>query len=173
MIASGSPTVWGIDISTKQIDIAFVTAEGVWQTNAAVLPKTKVDDVGSRLFAAWTTIARFADAMRDHFPPVYVMLERPTGKFQSPSLMMTAGVVAGAVASQVEVPMDFIAVSSWKAAIGLGGNASKAAVRQWAENLGGSIASQDAADALGIASAAACRVDGWAATCYVDPPNYG
>jgi Holliday junction resolvasome RuvABC endonuclease subunit len=87
--------------------------------------------------------------------------------------MMTAGIVAGAIASTVEVPMDFIAVSSWKAAVGLGGNASKASVRQWAENLGGSIVSQDAADALGIASAAACRVDGWSPTCWVDPPNYG
>ena len=173
MITSGSPTVWGIDISTKQIDIAFVTAEGVWQTNSSVLPKKSTDDVGTRLCAAWDTVARFADAMNSHFPPVYVMLERPTGRFQSPSLMMTAGIVAGAIASTVEVPMDFIAVSSWKAAVGLGGNASKASVRQWAENLGGSIVSQDAADALGIASAAACRVDGWSPTCWVDPPNYG
>ena len=172
MLSPGRPVVWGIDLSTKQLDLAFVADDGSWQTNASKLPRSRDDDPSVVLAKAWDQATQFFSVMAVHFPPVYVLVERPTGRFPSPSLMMTAGIVAGALGKCVDAPVDFVAVSSWKAAIGLGGNASKGSVRQWADNLGGSIASQDAADALGVGSAAALRCDGWVGAKWVAPPSY-
>ena len=172
MLTPKKNVVWGIDVSTKQVDFALLAEDGSWQCNATVLHGRKPDDPGKRFAEVQETVGRFASSLAAHHPPVYVMIELPTGRFPNPQLMMTAGVAAAAIACATRAPLDFCAVSTWKAEIGLGGNATKEAVKLWAENLGGVVASQDAADALGIAAYAGSCTDGWVAPRWVPPPSY-
>ena len=93
----------------------------------------------------------------DKFPgslPDTVAIERPTGRFPSPPLMMHAGVVAEALAHALGMAPWFVPVATWRKEIGLGGNASKDAVVEWAQTLGWQGTVVDQAEALGVAVAA-------------------
>lgn len=171
MVTKGLGTIWGVDVSTKQIDVAIVAEDGTWQCNACVFRQGKDPDPGERMQTIHSQWSRFASALYEHFAPAFVFIERPTGRFPAPTLMMTAGVVAAGTNHATSVPVEFVAVASWKKAIGLGGNASKGVVRTWAEGRGGLITSQDAADALGIAAYGCSVIDEWDAPVVMPTPN--
>lgn len=56
-----------------------------------------------------------------------------------------------------DAPVQLIAPQEWKSIIGLPGNAKKEQILRWAIERGANPATQDAADALGIAYAGAIR----------------
>lgn len=167
------PALWGIDVSTSYLDLAFVFEDGSWQTNRCFLDKDPKRDPVEHLVVIDRRWREFCAALVRHFPPVFVFIERPTGRFPQPQLVMTAGVVACGASAVTSVPVDWVAVASWKKACGLGGNAPKAKVFEWACSLGLlASAPQDAADALGIAAYGCSLVKEWEMPVWTDPPDY-
>lgn len=170
---SSRPALWGIDVSTSFVDIAFVFEDGQWQTNRCCLDKDTKRDPVEHLAVIDERWRQFAEAMVGHFPPVFVFVERPTGRFPQPQLVMAAGVIACGASAVTRVPVDWVAVASWKKACGLGGNARKEHVFEWARSLGlWSYAPQDAADALGVAAYGCSLVKEWQMPAWTDPPDY-
>jgi hypothetical protein len=167
------PALWGVDVSTEFVDVAIVFEDGRWQTNRCFLDKRKDRHPVDHLAVIDRRWSEFVTALVGHFPPVFVFVERPTGRFPQPQLVMAAGVVACATKRAADVPVEWVAVASWKKATGLGGNASKQQVFEWARALGlWSYAPQDAADALGICAYGCSVVEEWAAPVWTDPPDY-
>jgi Holliday junction resolvasome RuvABC endonuclease subunit len=110
-----------------------------------------------------------SQAWAQHFPPVAVYVERPTGKHASPILTMAAGATlmgfSDGLADVFDHPVRafLCAVSEWKKPVIGNGNASKELVMAWARGRGYDGDRQDAADALAIAhfGAAECAVWGF------------
>ena len=137
MIALGAEDyVWAVDLSTLALDVAFVADDGRWQVNGAVF--TPCADKPRRLVEQTERVRTFADAMADHFPPLAVFVELPTGRHPSPWLMMTCGAVLAGLSLALRtryahpVTIRTVAVSSWKKQVVGAGNASKEAVLAWA-----------------------------------------
>ncbi len=159
----GHDWVWGIDVAVERVDVGLVAADGRWQTNSTVLPKRLSGSL--RLATLFHQTRTFASALAEHFPPLIVYVENPTGRFPNPPLMMAAGIIRTAIYDGLHqlyahpVDVEMIAVKDWKK-VALGyGNSSKEQVLAWARQLGYE-GTQDGADALGIATAAAleCNV---------------
>lgn len=145
--------VLGIDVDTKAAHFAIVdTHTGRFQTNSCVWPVGDFSE-GRRLIEARLHVHRFTQALQAHFPALCVAVERPTGRFPKPALMMTAGVVCEAVGAASGVAPFFLAVAEWRKRIGLKGNCTKDDVVSWAQSVGWTGERVDQAEALGIAVA--------------------
>ena len=156
IIAGAEDYVWGVDLSTKALDVAFVADDGRWQVNSCVF--APCDDKPRRLVEQMRRTERFADAMADHFPPLAVFVELPTGRHPSPWLTMSCGAVLTGLSIALReryahpVSIRTIAVSAWKKRVLGNGNASKDAVMAWAQANGYESDRQDGADALAVAA---------------------
>lgn len=150
--------VWGVDVASERLDLAFVHRGGAFQINhVAVPPKLKG---AARLAALHACVGQFTHVMRAFCPPLIVYVERPTGQHPNPALDHAAGVAQAAIYDALygyyphPVDVQLVAISDWKKKIGLSGNAGKPEVAAWAAALGWG-GCQDGADALGVAACAA------------------
>lgn len=147
---------WGVDVSTKQIALAIVRADGFTTHTLDVRGKPNSTE---RLSNAYAGIRDWVREVAQDWPPMVVFVERPTGSMAAnPNLVDMVGVTQLAIHDGLAGLSDFpvlittIAVAKWKKH-GVGhGNASKDQVRDWAMARGISPdASGDECDALGIA----------------------
>jgi Holliday junction resolvasome RuvABC endonuclease subunit len=155
----GIDCVWGVDVSTKSIDVAILCGDGSWQTNAIMVYDQTVatSKHGRRLNIIRERCATTAAAWAQHFPPIAVYVERPTGAHPKPILTMAAGAALMGFEEGLReafahpVTCFLVAVSEWKKPIVGNGNASKEMVLARARELGYEGERQDPADALCIA----------------------
>lgn len=147
--------VWGIDPGGRAAHTAVInTRTGQYQTNS-VQWGTKGVNFGRHLMDCHAHVSTFTAALAEAFPPVFVVMEQPTGRFPNPRLMMATGVIAATVGTVLALPVNLIAVASWRKAIGVGGGASKEQVVAWARERGWGTDVVDQAEALGVAVAGA------------------
>lgn len=155
---------WGIDVAVGHLAFGFVQIDGrdhqPYRWNSVQIPKEP--DLGERLLHHQARTESFVAAIREHFPPVAVVLELPTGRFPSPPL-------AGAWAATLmglrrQLPQPYLLASDitppmWKKGVGLKGNAGKEDVLAHAQAAYGySGDSQDQADALCMAAYCAIQI---------------
>lgn len=144
--------VWGVDVDTKAAHIASYDTEDDTVETWSVPWGGDAKQPVRRLCLCRNAIE--ADVLHHNPTPSTVAIERPTGRFPSPSLMMHAGVVAEAMAHALGFAPWFVPVSTWRKEIGLKGNATKVDVVGWARGRGWRGESIDQAEAFGVAVAA-------------------
>lgn len=143
--------IYGIDPGGSAAHFAVInTQTGQYQTNS-VQWGTKGIGLGRHLMECHAHVSTFTAALAEAFPPVFVAMEQPTGRFRNPRLEYATGVTAAAVGTVLALPVNFVAVKAWRQAIGVGGGASKDAVLAWARGQGWDTDTVDQAEALGIA----------------------
>jgi hypothetical protein len=163
LLTRGTPTAWGIDLSTYRIDIAFVAEDRRFQTNGCQLRTAKdpaIADQGGQLRTALEVLPVFFRAMAEFSPPCAIYVERPAGAARNIRLVQTAGIVLAAAASATDVPVWSVSSSDWKKRLGLPPSVGKKAGAAypplvWARRIHPTVSSTDEADALGIACMAA------------------
>lgn len=150
--------VWGVDLSASRFDFAFVHQDGSYQHNAVECP---AHTGAARLAQLFQTTRMFARAVAEHFPPLIVYVERPTGQHPNPALDHAAGVAQAAIydglSTVYRFPVDvqLVAVKDWRKKVLDNGNASKDDVLEWALARGYKGGDHNVADALGVAACAA------------------
>ncbi len=145
--------LWGVDPSAaKGAAIAFwdLTTDQ-FQTNLIAWGGTSKNP-GERLMLCRASVREFAEAMRNHWPPVAIAVERPAGPRPNPPLVMHAGVIAEALGAGGGVAPYFVATAEWRATLGVPMPRSdkKAAVVEWAHSIGWKGGTEDEAEALGV-----------------------
>lgn len=142
--------VWGADVSTKGMALAIVGGENPLTLTIPFADKARgakrLADAHVRLHQWLPDYLRWGD-------PDAVFVEQPFGKFPKASLEQMVGVVLCAFGQVVSAPVVELPVARWKALSVGKGNATKAEVLDWAHSLGYRGASEDEADALGVAVA--------------------
>lgn len=151
---------WGVDSSSTVAGLAVINIwTGGFQTQTLRFRRRKEWDEAEKAACVFYEWRRFADAMRQHFPPATICMERPTGRHPEPMVNMAAGVTLVALNERGPVPW-LIPVGSWKKQAVGHGNASKQQVIAWAIRHGAPPSiSEHEADALGIAQAARLAFD--------------
>lgn len=147
--------VWGVDLDVRAAHIArYDTETGEHLTDSCTWEGDAKHPV-RRLCACRSAVESWVVRSSSDWWPDTVAVERPTGKYPSPSLMMHAGVVAEALAHALGMAPWFLSVSEWRKAAGLAGNSNKDQVVRWARSFYGFTGlSVDQAEALGVAVAA-------------------
>ena len=145
--------VWGVDCQVAHLAVAFVHADtGRFSTRSMVFDHDVVFTIARKLELTHQQVGIRASAWEDEYPCVAIGVELPIGRFPSPNLMMSAGAIASAL-SQEGRPVEFLSPSAWKKALGIGGNASKLIVAEWAKDQGLPDSDEHECDALGLAYA--------------------
>lgn len=145
--------VWGIDVSTKAVDLCVrrLGADAEWDTATLTGSPDRPRAFAYALREIDVMVKSWA-ALR---PPTVVVVEDPYVKFGDQSYMI--GVLAltlGLVHARTRAPVHAVASATWKATCGDGG-AKKPQVMAWAQDLGYEGDRQDLADATCIAEHAA------------------
>ena len=145
--------MWGVDCQVAHLAVGFVhTDTGEYATRSMVFDHAAVSTIARKLELTHQQVGIRASAWEETFPCVAIGVELPIGRFPSPNLMMSAGAIASAL-SQEGRPVEFLSPSAWKRALGIGGNASKLIVAEWAKAHGLPNSDEHECDALGIAYA--------------------
>ncbi len=145
---------WGIDCQVAFMAVAFVHCDdGRYATLTLHFGHGMQSmPIAKRLAVTGGAVTLRAHGWEDEWPCTAVGVELPVGRFPSPNLMMTAGVIGAALAAEGR-PVEYLSPSAWKKAIGIGGNASKSFVAEWATAHGLPCSDEHECDALGIAYA--------------------
>lgn len=140
--------VWGIDLSTKAIDIASRSVTGGIEWHTVWLGGTSDR---ARCYAdALTDLSLAVRAIAGYRPPTIIVIEDPYVKFGDQSYML--GVLAltmGICHLRTLAPVHAVASATWKATCG-NGAAKKEQIFDWARAEGYTGDRQDHADAIGI-----------------------
>lgn len=136
----------GIDVAVRKVALATASVR------TALVPLPKYDGARSLLeaFDILRTEMRAFEA-----EPFVVAVEQPFGKFNKQHLDHVVGVTLAAAAWAWDCPVLSVPTARWKSLAMSRGNAKKDDVMAWALRQGYEGTSQDEADALGIARAAA------------------
>jgi hypothetical protein len=155
LTVSPKETVWGVDVSTKRLAVAF-HGRGV-----ETVEFDKQLRHGARFHHIHQRTVEAPMGWRSEFPPFFVWVEAPTGPKISPPLLYAVGAVMAGLYWALEhcfpypVEVRTISVGEWKKGSVGHGNASKAQVLAWARGQGYEGDSEDEADAWGVAHAGA------------------
>jgi Holliday junction resolvasome RuvABC endonuclease subunit len=152
--------VWGVDTSTKAVDIGALELESGEHVTATIhLAPPKATFRGANSLA--NTLLRLQDWFQflpereDWYRPSLIVVESPFIRGGGQDLMMTYGCILGSVARYAACPIHEVASATWKATYPGHGHADKALVMEGARKLGYTGTRQDHADALCIARHAA------------------
>lgn len=132
---------WGADCSTKQIDLACLDGSATPTPDffSAPVEAGPRQNAGIRLSQAWAAAHHLATLLSWSHTPGIVAIELPYGTGAAKQLPFVGAYAAGITAALAATlgnvpPVIFIQPNEWKAAVGLPGNANKAAItRRWIE----------------------------------------
>jgi Holliday junction resolvasome RuvABC endonuclease subunit len=152
--------VWGVDTSTKAVDIGALeleTGEHVTATIHLATAHQTFQGAASlgqtlELIESWFA---FLPAREGWYRPSLIVVESPFVKGGGQDLMMTYGCILGALARGAGCPVHEVPSATWKATYPGHGHADKARIMAGARKLGYTGVRQDHADALCIARHAA------------------
>lgn len=140
--------VWGIDLSTRGIDIASRSTEGEidWHTVALDATTDRARCYAQVLCDLSVAVRAIASCR----PPTVVVVEDPYVGFGDPSYMQgVMAITMGICHLRTLAPVHSVASGTWKATCG-NGAAGKEQIMEWAVAEGYTGSRQDHADALGV-----------------------
>ena len=162
MLVFAEGWVWGIDVALSRLAVACASL-ATSDVAVVTVPITVGDATeGERLGLFDRQVRCNARTLAELFPPTVVWVEQPSGRHRALQLAYASGVVQAALFEVLGgVPVWSIPSSAWKRrALGDGhGNATKAQVRAWVDEVGIDVNDQDEADAAGIAIAGRLMVE--------------
>lgn len=141
--------VWGVDTSSKAMDVGFHNTETL-ETTALTCHIAGPKDTFKGARSLQNVIERVSEWLA-YLPTVYkpsiIVVESPYVSHGAQQQLMVYGAMLGAIACMEECVIHEVASSTWKASCGHGG-ADKRMVMEWARSMGYKGTRQDHADAI-------------------------